>query len=176
MDPTSLAAYRDARAAARAYHPSVWPIWTPSDVIDTANDFHAGADEAEYGTYIAPKPEAPWYVSQSRARKAKWLNRAAVALLLATSVFLGAILYAASAKADGVTDAYEWEYGPAACSYLSTHTTVAGLSAVVLDAEAMGLTPEQAGQAVASSVLDICPEYTPILRQFVAKYGPRVTA
>lgn len=171
MDPTSLAAYRDARAAARAYHPSVWPIWTPSDVIDTANDFHAGAD-AERGVELA---EAPWFVSQSRARKAKWLNRAAVALLLATSVFLGAILYAASAKADGVTDAYEVEYGPAACSYLSDHPTIAGLSAVIIDATAIGLTPEQAGQAVASSVLDICPQYTPLLRQFVARYAPRTT-
>jgi hypothetical protein len=31
-----------------------------------------------------------------------------------------------------------------------------------------GLTPRQAGQVVAISVTDSCPQYTPLLRAFVA--------
>jgi len=168
-----LSDYRARRAAARAYHPAVW---TPSDAISTAQAFHAEIDNAERGVYVEAQPDAPWYVGQSRARKAKWHNRAAVALLLAASAFLGAIAYAASAEADGAVDAWEMEYGPAACSFLADgHNTLAGLSGVILGAEHLGLTPEQAGQAVASSVLDLCPEYTPLLRAFVLKYGPQVT-
>jgi hypothetical protein len=169
----NLSDYRARRQAAIAYHPAVW---TPSDAIQTANDFHDWADVAEYGTIEPARPDAAWYVGQSRARKAKWHNRAAVALLLAASAFLGAIAYAASAKADDPVAAYEWQYGPAACSYLSTHNSIAGLSAVLLDAESLGLTPEQAGQAVAGSVLDLCPEYTPVLRAFVLRYGPQEIA
>lgn len=166
--------YRKRKAAARAYHPSAW---TPRDAIKTAQDFHADIANAERGVAVdEQRPQR--FVTRSRARKARWHNRIAVALLLATFAFLGAIGYAASAKADGPADAWEWEYGPAACSYLDDpdNNSVAGLTEVIMGAADMGLTPEQAGEAVAASVLDICPRHRDLLRAFVMRYGPRQIA
>jgi hypothetical protein len=172
MTTTNLNDYRARREAARAFHPSVW---TPSDAIQTAQDFHASIDKAECGTYHPSS--APWCIARSRARKARWHNRFAVTLLMVASLLIGAILFFSSnAKADDPVAAYQWQYGPAACSYLSTHNSIAGLSAVLLDAQALGMTAEQAGQAVAGSVLDLCPEYTPVLRAFVLRYGPQEIA
>lgn len=181
MNITRLSDRRDARAAARAYHPSaqmpVVRVWDQSDAIATAQDFHTWAAEAERGTLEPARPDAPWYVTQSRARKAKWANRAAVALLLAASVFLGAIAYAASAHADAESRAWVAEYGPAVCDTLSSgHATIAGLTGILIAVADEGYTPEQSGQLVAESVFTVCPRYIPLLRQFVAIYGPRVTA
>lgn len=168
--------YRQRKAAARAYHPSVW---TPRDAIKTAEDFHADIANAERGVAVdEQRPQRPQrFVGRSRARKACWHNRIAVALLLVTFALLGAIGYAASAKADGTADAWEWEYGPAACAYLDDpeNNNVAGLTGVILGAQEMGLTSEQAGEAVAASVLDYCPRHDDLLRAFVMRYGPRQT-
>lgn len=167
--------YRKRKAAARAYHPSVW---TPGDAVKTAEDFHADIANAERGVAVdEQRPQRPQrFVSRSRARKARWYNRIAVALLLATFAFLGAIFYAAGAKADGPVDAWQWEYGPAACDYLDSNATLSGLSNALASAERSGLTPEQAGEAVAASVLDICPRHRDLLRAFVMRYGPRQIA
>jgi hypothetical protein len=174
-----------AMAAARAYHPSAQGrkksrdaevAYSPADAIETAQEFHARIDEAERG--VAVEDTQPWYVTRSRARKARRHNTFAVVLLMVTSLFLGAIGYAASAKADGPADAWEWEYGPAACAYLDDpeNNSVAGLTGVILGAQEMGLTPEQAGEAVAASVLDICPRHDDLLRGFIMRYGPRQIA
>jgi hypothetical protein len=175
-----LSDYRARRAAARAYHPAVW---TPSDAISTAQAFHAEIDNAEIGTSVDVPPRTStrglsrFLFGRSRFRRARVYDGLAVALLMVTMSALGVVVYAASAKADGAVDAWQMEYGPAACSFLADgHNTLAGLSGVILGAEHLGLTPEQAGQAVASSVLDLCPEYTPLLRAFVLRYGPVTTA
>lgn len=169
---------------------TVTPIWSGADdVLATATDAHREMDRLERerpsphgdeptnqrGDWQGQTPLLGRAISQSRARKARRHNRFAVALLMAASVLIGAIFYAASARADGAVDAWEAEYGPAACSFLGQHPTLAGLSGVILGAEKLGLSPMQAGEAVASSVLDVCPEYTPLLRDFVRRYGP-VTA
>lgn len=170
MSIISLGEYRDARDAARAYHPAVW---TPQDSIDTAQEFAAELAHAERGVPDKPRWTAHLF-GRSRFRRARILDGLAVALLMVVMAAFGVIVYAASAKASPATDAYEVEYGPAACSYLSNHSTLTGLFAVILDAEASGLSPEEAGEAVASSVIDYCPVYIPLLRQFVARYGNTV--
>lgn len=115
-------------------------------------------------------------VAKSRPRKARALEAVKVFclwLLLVAALFIViSALFASSARADGAVDAWEAEYGPAACDFLGEHPTIDGLSGVILGAEQMGLTARQAGEAVASSVLDMCPDRTPILRQFVMRYGP----
>lgn len=176
---TDLNDYRARRAQAIACHPSTWmPIAWPADAIETAQQFAAELDNAERG-----RPDKPRWTSKlfgrSRFRRAKIYDGLAVALLIALAAVMGCILVLASAphaKADGATDAYEWQYGPAACGYLSTHPTLAGLSAVLFDAQGLGLTAEQAGEAVASSVFDLCPEHIPLLRLFVQRFGPKQVA
>ncbi len=44
-----LSTYRNRRSAAMACHPSVTPIWTPEDAVDTAQAFAAEIDQAECG-------------------------------------------------------------------------------------------------------------------------------
>ena len=171
MSIVSLSERRARREAARAYHPAVW---TPQDAVDTAQAFHAELAHAERGR--PGKPRRSRLFGRSRFRRAKVYDGLAVGLLITLMAALGTVVYAASAKASPATDAYEVEYGPAACSYLDQHNSVAGLSAVILDAVASGLSPEQAGEAVAASVIDYCPSHIPLLRQFVARYGNTVTA
>lgn len=120
-------------------------------------------------------------ITTSRYRRAKLYDALAVALLMILMAALGCVVVLASAPwahADSAADAWEAEYGYAACSFLDdpSNTSVTGLSGVILGAEHMGLTPEQAGEAVAASVLDICPRHRDLLRQFVIKYGPRQVA
>jgi hypothetical protein len=172
---TRLSDRRDARSAARAIHPAVW---TPQDSIDTANDFHAWSDVAEYGTLDEPaRPEAPWYVGQARARKAKWHNRAAVALLIAASVLLGAIFYAAAAKADtSDARAYAAEFGPAVCLTLDDFPSYGGFLGIAEAIERDGLSATEAGQAIGISVADICPRHTQLLTRIASMFGMRSVA
>lgn len=38
---------------------NVYPIWTPRDAIDTANDFHAELDRAERGVAVDEQARTP---------------------------------------------------------------------------------------------------------------------
>ena len=163
-------------AAARAYHPSVRPIWTPDDSVATAEDFHAEMANAERGLDI----NEPWFMAQSRKRRARLMDGLAVGLLLALMACLGVILFAASAKADPDSDAvaYASEYGGTVCSVLDDgHNTIAGLTGIMLAIQKHGgLTAFQSGEVVGLSVAEICPRYTPLLRQFVTRYGKAAIA
>jgi hypothetical protein len=48
------------------------------------------------------------------------------------------------------------------------HDTIDGVTGILRSIIGDGLTPRQAGQVVAISVTDSCPQYTPLLRAFVA--------
>ena len=155
-----------------------------TDAVDTAQQFaaelaHAERGESQGSALNLEKAVRKFkVVDQSRARKARWHNGVAVAALILASVFLGAIWWAAGAKADGAVDAWEWNYGTTACAFLDTpgNRNITGLAGVILGAEEMGLTPEQAGQAVASSVIDYCPRHIPLLRLFVQRFGAKQVA
>jgi hypothetical protein len=54
------------------------------------------------------------------------------------------------------------------------HDTLDGLTGILMSITGDGLTPFQAGQVVAISVGDGCPEYAPLLRAFVARSGAAV--
>jgi hypothetical protein len=147
---------------------NVLPIWTPKDSVDTAQQFHLELDNAERGT---------WLVSHSRRRKAGWMDAVAVALLMALMAALGVVVFAASAKADvdNVVFAYTQVYGSAVCETLDDgHDSVDGLTGILRSIVGDGLTPHQAGQVVAMSVTDSCPQYTPLLRAYVARSGAGV--
>ena len=154
---------------------NIHPIRTP-DPVDTAQEFHAEMANAERGLDI----NEPWFLAQSRARKARLMDGLAVGLLLALMACLGVILFAASAKADTDADAvaYAAEFGGTVCSVLDGgHNTIAGLTGIMLAIQKHGnLTAYQSGEVVGLSVAEICPQYTPLLRQFVTRYGKAAIA
>lgn len=134
-----------------------------SDPIATAQDFHRRE----------PRPRF-WLFSVSRERKARLLDSAAVALLMALMVAFGAILFAASAKADPDSDVYAYsaEYGGAVCSVLDDYPSVGGMLGVGQAIVEHGhLTEYQAGEVIALSVTEICPRHMGLLARFVRVYG-----
>lgn len=177
---TNLSDYRAKYAAARAYHPSVTPIWSPADAVDTAQAFAAELDNAERGVPDKPRWTAKLF-GRSRFRRAGILDGLAVALLMALMACLGVVVFAASAKADpGVSDDvidYTVRYGAGAvCPVLTEHHTVSGLLGVLLAIRDDGFSDYEAGQVVGLSVAEYCPENQPLLDRFVAVYGGTATA
>ena len=181
---TDLNAYRARKAAARAYHPSMRPIWTPNDAILTAQDFHADIANAERGELVEPERQSSTNLgnrltfSQSRFRRAKILDGIAVALLMALMAAIGCIVVLASAptaKADNVSDDvldYVSLYGEGAvCPVISKHYTTSGLLGVLTAIRDDGFSDYEAGQIVGISVSEYCPENYPLLEAFMARYG-----
>lgn len=173
---TKLSTYRARKRAAQSYHPCTW---TPRDAVDTANAFHAELAHAERGTAVEAHPERTARVfSMSRYRKARVMDALAVALLIALMAALGVVGYAASAKADTDTGmrALAWEIGPEVCAYLDEHPSIAGVMSAGQAIASQGYTAEEAGEVIAYAAFDICQRHIPLLRQFVATFGPRQVA
>jgi len=181
---TDLNAYRQRKAAARAYHPSVRPIWTPADSVSTAQAFAAELDRAEHGTAPVEAASQParrrprWSrhpFGHSRFRRAKIMDAIAVALLMAFMAALGVIVFASTAKADDSYDAeayaYAAHYGSAVCAVLDDYTSVSGVLGVMDGITQDGLTPYQAGQVVGISVTELCPQHGWLLDLFIDRYG-----
>ena len=106
------------------------------------------------------------------SRPTTWGDRAAVALLMATTMFLGASCYYASpSRADdqGLSDAEaHWiaSYGPAVvCATLDTEPTEDGVGGVAQHlTHNDGFTAQDATDIIAVSVLVFCPEHWPLVR------------
>lgn len=96
-------------------------------------------------------------------------------MVVGAAVTTGTVIVAAPARAD---DARAWaaEYGPVVCDAIGLHPTMAGLMTVLEDVQSSGYTAAQSGELVAESVFDVCPQYIPLLRQFVAVFGPKRVA
>jgi hypothetical protein len=94
-------------------------------------------------------------------------------LVCGAAVTTATVIVAAPARAD---QAFQYEYGPAVCDIIAHHPTIAGLTVALEDVAALGYTAEESGQLVAESVFAACPRYVPLLRQFVAIYGPKKVA
>ena len=189
---TDLNAYRQRKAAARAYHPSVRPIppnavrpiWTPHDALLTAEQFHADIANTERGELVEPQRQSSTNLgnrltfSRSRFRRAKIMDAIAVALLMALMAAIGCIVVLASAptaKADSVSDDvldYVSLYGEGAvCPVISKHYTTNGLLGVLIAIRDDGFSDYEAGQIVGLSVSEYCPENYPLLEAFMARYG-----
>jgi hypothetical protein len=114
--------------------------------------------------------------NRSRYRKAKMLDALGVALLMLFCALLGMITLLASAPhakadADPVVVAYAAHYAGAVCETLSEFPSTNGLLGIMSAITDDGLTPRQAGQVAAISVLEACPRYAYLLDAFVAQYG-----
>ena len=100
-------------------------------------------------------------------------DRGAVALLMATSAFLGAAMYfstPARADTDSVVFAYVATFGGIVCSTLDDYPTFDGIVGIGQAISEDGLTGYQAGQVIATSAIEICPRHLPLVRNFAASY------
>ena len=175
------------REEAMSRHPSTYrpmrEIWTPEDFEQAVRDAQAVVQAGKNSRHLHPVADTERTLrltSVSRHRKARIYDALAVALLLALAAALGvlAVLSAAPAKADDVDNvvfAYTQVYGSAVCETLDDgHDSVDGLTGILRSIVGDGLTPHQAGEVVAMSVIDGCPQYTPLLRAYVARSGAAV--
>lgn len=100
--------------------------------------------------------------TQSRHRRAKWMDAAAVALLMALMMALGVIAWAASAKADGIIDedeqVYSDAYGSAICQVLDEHYSLAGVVGVYDVIVEQGYAPDSAVDIINVAVHEYCPD------------------
>jgi hypothetical protein len=175
--------YRARKTAAMAYHPSVRPIpiWGRQDAIDTAQEFRAELANAERGSFTdiaEPAMSDKGHLSaklfgRSRFRRAKVYDGIAVALFLVFMFFFGAVVWAASAKADPDAEAadYASTYGGVVCNVLDDYPSVSGMLGIMQAIQKDGLTEYQAGEVVGIAISDRCPEYSWLAKAFVKRYG-----
>ena len=85
------------------------------------------------------------------------------------------IITAAQAQAEPEPSIEVLEYTAraegAVCRTLSRYPTINGTSGILAAIEDEGFTPYEAGEIVALAVTDACPQFVPVLEQFVAVYG-----
>ncbi len=82
---------------------------------------------------------------------------------------------AAPAKADVPENVID-KLAPAVCSTLSDYPSTDGVAGIGLALADEGWTGHEAGEIIARSVMAECPQYVPILRAFVARYGDDTAA
>lgn len=80
-----------------------------------------------------------------------------------------AITTAGIARANPLDD-YTIVNAPIVCAILDSHPTVAGIEGIGGALVEKGLTPEDAGQVVARSIVGWCPEHADTLQTFIAKW------
>ena len=110
---------------------------------------------------VGPTLTRTTYTS-SRYRRAKWMDAAAVALLMALMMALGVIAWAATAKADGIIDedeqVYADAYGGAICEVLDEHYSLAGVVGVYDVIVEQGYAPDSAVDIINVAVHEWCPD------------------
>jgi hypothetical protein len=87
----------------------------------------------------------------------------------------GITAFAAPANADpepsGEVLEYTVQVEGAVCRTISKYPTIYGVRGILEAIEDEGFTPYEAGEIVALSVTDSCPQFVPVLEKFVAVYG-----
>lgn len=173
----------------------VRPLHPALDAVDTATQAHLEMDNTEprhctvcgmsrlvtvikpdgVCTRCARRQSWSWLFTRSRFSKARIMDGLAVALLLAVCACLGAAVFLLStgtAKADTADAiAYAAHYGDAICANLDEFPTPAGVygtgEAVM---EHSGMSANDAGQAIAFSVYELCPRHWSLILR-VARAG-----
>lgn len=93
----------------------------------------------------------------------------ALGIITGSAITSGAILLAAPAKAEPSVNSAE----RVVCLMLDTDPTFGGVVHAAAEiVQATGATAYQAGQFIAVSVADQCPEHQPLLDAFVKAYAP----
>lgn len=114
-------------------------------------------------------------------RRRDRLGFACTAWLFVFGAILGCALLVLSVPAhsdpglqvDPLTATYAASNAPRICSTIGTYPSAAGVQGVVEGIVADGLTGIQAGAAIAVAVTARCPQYWPILDQYIAAFTPQ---
>lgn len=99
----------------------------------------------------------------------------------AFGVFTGSLMtatitmFAAPAKAD-VTEREITLYAGPVCATVQDFPSTDGLLGIGYALMDKGYTAHDAGQIIAGAIINICPQYIPILRAFVNLYGDQTIA
>jgi hypothetical protein len=170
------------RDQARAYHPSMTPIWNGRDDFDqTVRDAQAVVEAGKRRLRVVGDDERglpALLFSTSRERRARRMDALAVALLMAVAAAFGVILMllaAPTAKADSDSEAYAYaaHYAGAVCAVLDDYPTVNGMLGIMAAITEDGLSNYQAGQVVGISIAEVCPRYGYLVDLFVDRYGDK---
>jgi len=96
----------------------------------------------------------------------------AYALGIITGSFLSAGLMwiAAPARAD-VSSTTVDTYSAAVCDTLTLYPTLDGVLGIGLGLNEAGFTYGEAGEILVGAVIAECPQYVPLLKRFIARYG-----
>lgn len=97
--------------------------------------------------------------TESRHRKAKWMDAAAVALLMALMMALGVIAWAATANADTDEQVYVSSNANKICDAIDAAPSIGGISAVTQTITDDGWHLVSAVDIVNTSVMAHCPQY-----------------
>lgn len=100
------------------------------------------------------------------------LRAYALGVLTGTIMTATLTMCAAPAKADVPIDVVSQYAGPV-CSVLSDYPSTDGVMGIGLALADEGWTAREAGEIIALSVISTCPQFTPILNAFVARYGDK---
>lgn len=85
------------------------------------------------------------------------------------------VMCAAPAKAD-VSEPEIYRYAGPVCATVQDFPSTDGLLGIGYALMDEGYTAHDAGQIIAASIIDVCPQYIPILRAFVNLYGDQTIA
>lgn len=83
---------------------------------------------------------------------------------------------AAPAKADTINPDIVADIAGPVCSVTAQYPSTDGLIGIGAALIEDGWTGYEAGEIIATSIINYCPRYTPILRAFVARYGGNESA
>lgn len=159
----------------------VYPIRL-RDAVDTAQQFAAEIDQShrfcrecgrsrlvaiidERGIcrYCRLSLPVPKLFGRSRFQRARWMDAAAVALLMALMMCLGVITFASTAKADGYMSDDEQlfadTYYTAVCDTLDDYRSIAGVVGVVQGVSEQGFHMTDSVDIVNYSVATYCPRH-----------------
>lgn len=165
------------RDQARAYHPSVW---MPDDLDEAAAQAQAIVESGKRRLRVVGETERGLpmlLLTRSRERKARAMDAIGVGLLMLFAALFGVVLMLASAPhvkaapiSDDVLD-YTVENGQIACEVLDDYPSVAGLTGVMQAVVEDGFTSRQAGEIVALSIYEYCPNHADLIDKFIALYA-----
>lgn len=125
--------------------------------------------------FRGPRDTAGAVVTPGRPWRRRWHDEivpllwlAAVGVLLAVALGFSCIAGAAPASSPG--EAFARDHAADICVALDAHPSVPGVVAVLSSLQSNGLSDVDAGVAVGTSVINVCPVHEGLLRQFVARY------
>lgn len=103
------------------------------------------------------------------------LRAYALGVITGSMVTAGLTMFAAPAHAD-VSDVVIASYSIPVCATLDRFPSLNGVIGVAAAIAEDGYTYSEAGDIILGAVLNVCPEFIPLLQRFAAVYAPSAAA